>query len=133
MSTASSKGWGARADREPFPGVAVGSLAFQGRWDLGGTVRRGDACSGGEAVRSCEIEDQPEHPPGVCMGVRELGAQRGYQRGWERHIPIVLRIHTLGGCHAAQSTKYCPVIISYSKISVAWPLFGLLAAESLGP
>lgn len=49
--------------------------------------------------------DQPEHPPGVGMGVRELGAPRGYRSGWERHVPVELRTHALGGCCA---TKDCP-------------------------
>lgn len=39
---------GGRVDRVPFSGRAMGTPAFQGRWDLGGTLKKGDACSGRE-------------------------------------------------------------------------------------
>lgn len=46
--------------------------------------------------------DQPEHPLRVGVGMETLEAQGGCQRRWDdgesRHILVVLRRQTLGGC-----------------------------------
>lgn len=77
--------------------------------------------------------DQPEHPPGVSMGMRMLEAPGGYQRGWERHIWLHSEYTLWEDIVAGPSARTARVTVSCSRISVAWLLVGRVAAKSLWP